>query len=205
MYKIRIVIVDDHKMFLEGIIAVLSNQEEFEILKHFENPKEALRFLKKNEVDLLITDISMPEINGLELVKLVKKDSPEIKILAISMFEQIQSFDGINGYLLKESGTGELKKAIRSIVIEGKDYFYSNYDKNNKNNKKNLDFKKNILTRREKEIISLIAKQYSVDEIADELFLSRHTVETHKKNIFQKLQVNNAAGLIKKAIYLGYL
>lgn len=202
MCRIKIVIVDDHRMFLDGIIAVLSSQKEFEILQSFENSKEALQFFKKNDVDLLITDISMPEINGLELIKHAKKYSPDMKILAISMFEQIQSFDGINGYLLKESGIDELKKAIRSIVVNGEDYFYSDYDNNNK---ENLDFKKNILTRREKEIIKLIAKQYSVDEIAEALFLSRHTVETHKKNIFQKLQVNNAAGLIKKAIYLGYL
>ncbi|WP_243471355.1 response regulator transcription factor [Winogradskyella sp. MH6] len=203
MHKIRLVIVDDHKMFLDGIKTILSKENEFEIVATFNNPKDAIPFLKTNhEIDLLITDISMPEINGLEFIKIITEEASSLKILVISMFEQIQAFKGINGYLLKESGFEELKKAIKTIVINGKDYFYSNHENDKK---ENLEFKKSILTRREKEIIVLIAKQNSVDEIAEELFLSRHTVETHKKNIFQKLQVNNAAGLIKKAVYLGYI
>ena len=117
------------------------------------------------------------------------------------MFQQIQSFRGIDGYLLKETSYSELIKAIKEIVLYDKKYFYDAYSKGSET----LEFKKTILTTREKEIVNLIANQYSVDEIAEQLFLSRYTVETHKKNIFQKLQVKNAAGLIKKAIYLGYI
>lgn len=202
MDKIRLVIVDDHKMFLEGIISVLSNDKEIEVVSYFDNAKDAISFLNNNEIDLLITDISMPEINGLEFVKMIKNQIPSLKILVVSMFKQIQSFENINGYLLKETGFDELKNAIRTIVLENENYFYSDYV-NIKND--SLDFKKNILSKREKEIVALIAEQNSVDEIAEKLFLSRHTVETHKKNIFFKLQVNNAAGLIKKAVYLGYI
>lgn len=203
MHKIRLVIVDDHKMFLEGIKTVLSNDDSFEIVAVYNNPKNVLQFFKTGvTVDLLITDISMPDINGLELIKSVKAIMPDIKILVMSMFEQIQSFEGINGYLLKESGTEELKNAIKTIIVEEKEYFYSDFIKKKE---ASLTFNKSILTKREKEIVVLIANQFSVDEIAEKLFLSRHTIETHKKNIFQKLQVNNAAGLIKKAVYLGYI
>ena len=202
MHKIRLVIVDDHKMFLDGILSVLSEESDFEIIGSFNKPKDAIPFLKNNEIDLLITDISMPDINGIEFIKIIKHEIPTIKILAVSMFKQLQSFNGINGYLLKETGFEELIKAIKSIVVDNIDYFYSDFIEQKE---PKLDFKKSILTKREKEVIGLIAKQLSVDEIAEILFLSKHTVETHKKNIFLKLQVNNAAGLIKKAVYLGYI
>lgn len=201
MAKIELVIVDDHKMFLDGISNVLSKQEDMEILKVIDNATDALTFLKKNTPDLLITDISMPEMNGLEFVKIVKQQHPNLKILVVSMFQQIQSFQGIDGYLLKETGFDELIKAIHQIIVDGKPYFYNDYKASNDE----LEFNKKIITRREKEIIQLIAKELTTDQIADTLCISKHTVETHKKNIFLKLQVNSAVGLIKKAIYFGYV
>lgn len=201
MLAIKLLIVDDHHMFLEGVNNALSQNKDFEVVDACTNGKDALKILKSKEVELLITDMSMPEINGIELVKQAKAIQPSLKILIVSMFKQLQSFDNIDGYLLKETSYDELIKAIKQIVLENKRYFYSSYTKRDEK----LEFKKNILTTREKEIVCLIAKQFSVDDIAEKLFLSRHTVETHKKNIFQKLQVKNAAGLVKKAIYLGYI
>ncbi|MGH1385437.1 response regulator transcription factor [Kordia sp.] len=201
MTKIKLVIVDDHKMFLDGISNVLSKQDDMEILKVLDNASDALTFLKSNTPDLLITDISMPEMNGLEFVKIIKKQYPNLKILVVSMFQQIQSFKGIDGYLLKETGFDELIKAIHHIIIKNESYFYDDYKSSNKE----LEFNKKIITRREKEIIQLIAQELTTDQIADTLFISKHTVETHKKNIFLKLQVNSAVGLIKKAIYFGYV
>ncbi|GAA3639538.1 response regulator transcription factor [Flavivirga jejuensis] len=199
--KINLIIVDDHCMFLEGMSAALSKQENLNVWGVFDSAKEALKVLDNNVPDLLITDISMPEINGLEFVKMVNKKFPDLKILVMSMFRQIQSLDGINGYLLKETNFDELLCAIDSIVIRNENYFYKGYQKNNDV----LDFNKKILSSREKDIVNLIAKELTTDEIAETLFLSKHTIETHKKNIFLKLQVNNAAGLVKKAMYLGYL
>lgn len=201
MKKINLVLVDDHKMFLDGITTVLSQQEDMEILLVANTAKEALLHFKIETPDILITDIAMPEMNGLEFVKIVNQTYPNIKILVVSMFHQILSFEGIDGYLLKETGQDELLKAIRQIVLEDKKYFYNHNEKKNAE----LDFKKNILTTREKEIIILIANELTTDEIANQLFLSKHTIETHKKNIFLKLQVNNIAGLVKKGMYLGYL
>lgn len=201
MRKIELILVDDHKMFLEGMTAVLSKEDSFKVVRVLDNAKDALQALKETIPDLLITDISMPEMNGLEFIKALKKTYPRLKILVVSMFEQIQAFDQIDGYLLKETSYEELVKAIKGIVLNNETHFY----KAHKKTKTTLEFNKNIITSREKEIIKLIAKELTTNEIADKLFLSKRTVETHKKNIFFKLQVTNAAGLIKKAIYLGYV
>lgn len=201
MHKIRVIVVDDHEMFLEGISNTISNQENMELIGSFNNATNALEFLKKNVPDLLITDISMPEINGLEFIKRAKSQVPDLKILVVSMFKQIQSFNGIQGYLLKETSYNELITAINNIVLKDEKYFYKDYAKTNDS----LEFNKSILSKREKEIVKLITAELTTDEIAKKLFLSKHTIETHKKNIYLKLQVNNVAGLIKKAIYLGYI
>ena len=196
--KIKIALVDDHQMFLDGMISVLSNQKEFDILFVENNPKIALLKIKTNAPDILISDISMPEMNGLEFIKIVKQDFPKIKILVLSMFERLQSVQDIDGYLLKETSKEELVKTIIDIVQNEKKHFGSEQI-----TKDTFNFKKSILTDREKEIIQLIANEYTTDEIAEKLFTSRSTIESHRKNIFYKLQVKNTAGLIKKAIYLG--
>ncbi len=199
--KINIVLVDDHEMFLEGISNILSKQDDMYVLAVVNNAKEALKTLETNMPDVLITDVSMPEMNGVEFVKKVNEKFPNLKILVISVFKQIQAFGGIHGYLQKDTSYDELILAIKTIVIKGEPYFYKGYKKENKA----LEFNTTILSKREKDIVCLIAKELTTDQIAEHLFLSRYTVETHKKNIYQKLQVNNAAGLVKKAVYLGYI
>jgi DNA-binding NarL/FixJ family response regulator len=195
---IKIVIVDDHQMFLDGMISVLSNNEGFEVLFVENSAKRALVKIKENTPDIVITDISMPEMNGIEFIKILKKEFPEIKILVVSMFENILSFKNIDGFLLKDTDKENLIQVINEIVLHNKKHFAGEL-----NNENSIDFKKSILSQREKEIIRLIAKEYTTDEIADKLILSKHTVEAHRKNIFFKLQVKNIAGLIKIAIHLG--
>jgi hypothetical protein len=196
--KIKIALVDDHQMFLDGMISVLSNQNEFEIVFVENNPQVALLKIRTNIPDILISDISMPEMNGLEFIKLVKKDFPDIKILVLSMFESLQSVQDIDGYLLKETNKEKLINTIKDIVQNDKKHFGTGQIIEN-----TFDFKKSILTDREKEVIQLIADEYTTDQIAEKLNTSKSTIETHRKNIFYKLQVKNIAGLIKKAIYLG--
>lgn len=195
---INIAIVDDHQMFIEGLVAVLSKQENIKILFTENDVKSAINKLKIQTPDLLITDIAMPDINGLEFVKIIKKTYPDVKILVISMFNNLQSYNEMDGYLLKETGLQELFVAIDKIVNKGEKYFVTNEKKNS-----HFEYNKSIVGKREREIIQLIAEEYTTDEIASKLFLSKSTVETHRRNIFTKLQVNNIAGLVKKAIQLG--
>lgn len=196
--KIKIALVDDHQMFLDGMISVLSSNALFEILFVETNPKQALVKIKTNIPDLLISDISMPEMNGLEFIKSVKNKYPDVKILVLSMFENRQSAHNIDGYLLKETSKEVLIETIIDIVQNDKKHFG-----NGEIIKNTFNFKKSILTDREKEIIQFIANEYTSEEIAEKLFTSKNTIDTHRKNIFYKLQVKNIAGLIKKAIYLG--
>ena len=200
MIPIKIAIIDDHQMFLDGMISVLSAQENFEILFTENNAKLALDKIKNEIPDIIITDISMPQMNGIEFIKIVKKDFPTIKILVLSMFRNIYSIENIDGYLLKETDIERLIQVINDIVLLNKKFIGENSIKN-----EDVEFKKTILSQREKEIIQLIAQEFTTEEIADKLYISKHTIETHRKNIFYKLQVKNIAGLIKKAIYLGVI
>lgn len=195
---ITVGLVDDHQMFLDGIVSVLSTQNDFSVLFVENNAQAALDRLKLKQPDIIISDISMPDMNGIEFIKKVKERYPEIKILVLSMFENLQTFANMDGYLLKETDKEELITAINTIVLNNGKYF-----KTTKNEMDTFEFKHSILSPREKEIIQLIANEYTTDEIAEHLFISKGTIETHRKNIFFKLQVKNIAGLIKKAIYLG--
>ncbi len=198
--KINIAIVDDHQMFLYGMISVLTAQENFNILFVEKSPIRALLKLNDTLPDIIITDISMPEMNGIEFIKIIKKSYPKIKIIVLSMFDNLQTINGIDGYLLKETDKTVLINAITSIVLEEEQYFTL---PNNKDD--TFEFKKSILTSREKEIVSLISEEFTTDEIALKLLISKATIDSHRKNIYFKLQVKNVAGLIKKAIYLGVI
>jgi DNA-binding NarL/FixJ family response regulator len=197
---ITIGIVDDHKMFLDGLIAVLSNENGFEIAFAENTAKEAILKLKENQPDIIITDISMPQMNGLEFIKILNKDFPAVKILVVSMFDNMQSIKDINGFLLKETDKKQLIDAITGIVLRDERHFNGISTDHTL-----LDFSKTILSKREKEIIGLIARELTTDEIAFKLNISKNTIETHRKNIFLKLQVKNIAGLIYKAVYLGVI
>jgi DNA-binding NarL/FixJ family response regulator len=197
---IKIVIVDDHQLFLDGIVSVLSNVEKFKILFVETKATEALKKIKNNQPDIVITDISMPEMNGLEFIKILKNEYPKIKILAISMFKNMQSYKDIDGFLLKETDKSELIAAINGIVLQNQKFFNTSNDA-----LEEFDFKKTILSSREKEIIQLIAQEFNTEEIAEKLMLSKHTIEAHRKNIFFKLQVKNTAGLMNKSMHLGII
>ncbi len=201
MKKINILVVDDHELFLHGLSASLETYDFISSVQTFTEVKSAVSFLQKEHVDLIITDISMPEINGIEFIKLIRKTQPSQKILAISMFPPVHNERNFyNGYLLKDSKMDVVIKAVKTIVYDNGTFFYDKLP-----NVSEFTFTKNIVTKREKEIIQLIVQELTVDEIAEHLFLSKYTIETHKKNIFLKLQVKTNAGLVKKAIQLGYV
>lgn len=197
--KTRIGIVDDHQLFLDGLNSLFSEEKNIQVIFAANNVKTALSYLRENPIDLLITDISMPDINGLEFVKIVKEEFPEIKILILSMFVGTISHRQIDGYVQKESPVQELRVAIEQIIGGG--YYFQGGDKKTFN----LEFNRNIVTTREKEIIQLIALGFSTEEMAEKLYLSKGTIETHKKNIYTKLKVNTAPEVIRKSMYLGII
>lgn len=201
MQQIKVILVDDHRLFLNGLKASLKNYDFIHVTNTFTNVTHAMSYLKTEEIDLVITDISMPEINGIEFIKKIKEQNASLKILVISMFKPLHyQTHFYDGYLLKDTSITIVIEAIKSIVFQEKSFFYDDISSVNQ-----FSFSKNIVTKREKEIIGLITEELTVDEIASKLFLSKHTVETHKKNIFFKLQVKTNAGLTKIAIKLGYI
>ena len=202
--KIKIIITDDHQMLVDGIISLLKGEKKFEIIGTANNGNEALALIEKNQPDILLTDINMPEMNGVELTKNVKTKFPQIKIIALSMFGDQHAISemldaGVNGYILKNTGKEELVAAIEKVNDGG--VFYSR-EVSDQMMRTLTDKSKNetpSLTTRETEIVKLIAKEYSNAQIAKELFISERTVETHRKNIFRKTNTTSLVGLIKFA------
>ena len=199
MNVIKVALVDDHQLYLDGLVAVFSNHETIQITATFTSANNALKQLNFTDIDLLITDISMPELNGIELVNAIRKKDEHLKILVASSFEQMISKKHINGYIQKNANKKNFETAIKQIVLDDENYF-PDLDLSSE---KSLNQK--LLTKREKEITLLITQEKTVDEIAELLFLSRLTVETHKKNIFFKLRIKTNEGLVKKAMILGII
>lgn len=206
MYPIKLHIVDDHQMMIDGLRALLGDEPDFKIIDESNNGKVALAKIEMRQPDVLLTDISMPEMNGLELTKAVKEKFPAIKIIALSMFgerntisEMLQA--GINGYIVKNTGKQELIQAINKIS-QGGMFFSDEVSAEMMKVISEPQVKEEVisLTPREIEIVKLIAKEYSNLQIAEALFISERTVETHRKNIFRKTNTKSVVGLIKYAI-----
>ncbi len=203
--KILLAIVDDHQIVIDGLKSLLKGFENFEVVIESTLPQEILGKLENNKVDILLTDIMMPLMNGAELAKAVRKQYPAIKILALSMSGQgdlvndmIDDAD-ISGYVLKNIGQKELITALEKIAGGGiyfSDEVLKEMTKASERKKTNEQVH---LTAREIQIIRLIEKEYSNKDIAEELFLSERTVETHRKNIFRKTNTSSVIGLIKYA------
>jgi DNA-binding NarL/FixJ family response regulator len=204
----RLLIVDDHQMLLDGIRALLQDVPSFQIVAEAHNGNQALEELKKTQVDIVVTDISMPDMNGIELTQKIKSDYPDIKVLTLSMFSEKQTIRemvdaGVSGYILKNTGKEELVGALTKIASGG---IYFGDEVTNEmmrmmsDNDREQEKKTAVtLTFREKEILKLITKEYSNVQIATELFISERTVETHRKNIFRKTNTKGIVGLIKYA------
>lgn len=209
----NLIIADDHKMFIDGLMSILKDAPEFSVSTTFKNGAQVVKYLDINGVDdlhLLITDLTMPEMDGIELNKIVKEKYPSLKTLVVSMHIDGQMIDkliknNVDGYVPKNAEKNELLEAIRTIV-KGEKYFSSEikraYTDAMFENKKAEEIS---LTEREKEVLKLIAEENTTLEIADKLFLSKHTIESYRKNLISKLQVKNLAGLTKHAIKMGLL
>ncbi|WP_075590505.1 response regulator transcription factor [Labilibacter marinus] len=205
MSKIKILLVDDHMMIRQGLKSFLE-PELFEITAEANNGKEALQILEEKNIDVLVTDIMMPEMDGIELCAQVTADFPQLKTLALTMMNESHHIKkmlnaGAKGYILKDCTQDELRQAITK-VNEGQNYYSSEVTNiimegltPQPTPKKRL-VTEVPLTKREKEILHLICKEYSNQEIAEQLFISARTVETHKRNVLEKTGCKNAAGLV---------
>lgn len=208
MEVIDILIVDDHKMVREGIKSVLENEDNFKITGEASNGTEALIFLGKSKIDIILTDISMPKMDGVALMKEIAEKYPEQKVIALTMMGEGQHIKqmlkaGAKGYLLKNCGSRELTSAIRK-VHQGETYYSHEVTQiimEQLSGKKTGRLSVEIpLTDRELEVLHLILKEYSNQEIADTLFISPRTVDAHKRNLIEKTGSKNIAGLVLYAV-----
>ena len=199
----KVFIVDDHNVVIEGILSLLQNSDENVVVGTAQNATNCLYFLEKNKVDVILMDINLPDMNGIDLCNEVKKTYSEIKILALSTFNQISYINkmmsnGASGYLLKNITKDELQQAIYT-VMEGRTYHSFEVNeiiKIAKNNARSLP----ILTKRETDILKLVAAGLTNPQIGEKLFISTDTVDSHRKNLHSKLGVNNTAMLVRYAI-----
>ena len=203
---IKIFIVDDHYMVIEGIRSLLQNEKGIEWTGHATNADSCLAFLQQHQPDVILMDINLPDKSGIDLCKEVKEKHPSIFIIGLSTFNQ-QSFihrmmdNGASGYVLKNASQEELMEGIET-VMKGKTYLSIEAAQSLR---KNTDGSIPVLTRREKEVLELIAEGMTNNEIAGKLFISSTTVDTHRKNLLAKFDAKNTASLVKMAMQLQLL
>ncbi len=202
--KIKIFIVDDHQIVIDGICSLLVNEQEFHICGTCSDPTKVMTELQQHIPDIVVTDIQMPGLSGVELARNIAKKYPDTRILALSMFGDISSIrqmldSGISGYVLKNTGREELIRALHTLA-KGENYFSPEITRELATAvKSRTQHSAAHLTNREIEIIRLIARDLSNKQIAGELFISERTVETHRKNILRKTGNQTAIGLVKYA------
>ena len=202
---INIIIADDHTIFLEGITALI-NCKYINVVANCKNGQEVLDFLKEQEVDLVISDINMPVMDGITLVKKITKLHPKTKTMMLSMYEERHIINkaikaGANGYMSKNAGKKDILNAIENCMKGEKVTFkrQSTFTQKSIQNT-NKSIKEIFLTNRERQILKLITQEATNTDISLSLNISKRTVEAHKKNIFLKLGAKNTIGLIKIAL-----
>jgi DNA-binding NarL/FixJ family response regulator len=211
---IKLAIVDDHKMFREGVIAILNDDKNINVIWSASNTQETLSHIEKERPDVLLMDITLGDESGITLTKVLLEDHKDLKVLALSMHQEdtyiVKILElGAKGYLLKDAGGEEMLNAINTVHQGGT--YYSNHVSqvliNHITKGTSPKDKSQVipLTKREQEILTKIAQEYSNPEIAKELFISIRTVDTHRRNLLDKLQVKNTAGLVKYAIKFGLI
>jgi DNA-binding NarL/FixJ family response regulator len=213
--KIKVHIADDHKILIEGIIALINTDDDIEVDGYSLTGQDFLNWASDNEIDVLILDISMPVIDGIEVLKILKRKKISHKTILLSSYDDVQivkkvlSLDAL-GYLSKSSASMHILKAIKAVA-KYEQYFsndiqrdllqlYSNHKSINGIKNKLGGESAESLTERERDVLKLIAKEYNTQEIAELLHISKHTVESHRKSIIRKLNVKNSIGIAMYAV-----
>ncbi len=209
MIPARIILCDDHAIFRKGLRATLETEASIDIVAEAENGLECLDFVSVYQPDVVFLDINMPEMDGIECLKHIREKHPQTKVIALTQYDekrfvkQMLKF-GANGYVLKSTSRKEMLTAIHR-VMSGKTYLAEEAESQmlglEVENEPNKLFPQ--LSEREKQIIKLLCNEFSTKQIAEEIHLSTHTVESHRSNIFKKLGVSNIAGLVRWAVNNG--
>jgi len=211
--QINILLVDDHQLVIDGIKSMLANEKQYVVAAEANDGQHAVDIINNNpnQFQLVITDISMPAMSGVDLCKLIKQQYTEIKVLILSMYNNVTVVKEAvaaeaDGYILKNTGKEEFLKAIHRIS-NGGTYFTQDilpilYNQFSKERKQAIETA--ILSQREKEILSLIVKEKTSDEIGQLLFISKKTVDNHRANILEKTNCKSTIGLVKYAIKNGF-
>lgn len=214
---IQVLIIDDHQLIIDGLKSVLFGEDDVAFAGGANNLEEALDFLKNHNIDLILADINLPGSSGIEATKLIRDLYPDIKILALTMHEDISIIAqmveaGASGYILKRTNMNEVLDAIRAVAAGGKylgqdvqSIMMENLSAKNYMTATEPDSSFESLTNREKEVLGLIAREMTNEEIGEKLFISERTVETHRRNIFTKTKAKSIVGLIKYAMAHGLI
>ena len=214
MDKIRVMIADDHKIIRDGIKSILEKEKDIEVVEEAAKGSEVIEKVSKVAIDVIVLDIDMGKPNGIEIAEIISKEYPDVKILILSMMGLhdfiIQALEkGAIGFILKNAGKDEMLTAIRSVA-KGDSYFskdvsavlIEHLNKPRAARKRIADIP---ISARELEVLKLITQENSNPEIAEKLFISIRTVDTHRRNLLEKLGVKNTAGLVKYAIQKGLI
>lgn len=201
----KLFIVDDHYMVIEGIQSLLKDEQGIDWMGHATNAASCLAFLQKQLPDVILMDINLPDVSGIELCKAVKEKYPSVFVIGLSTFNQYSLIEkminnGASGYVLKNATREELMEAIHA-VLKNKTYFSREAAQTMRKD----ESIKIVLTRREKEVLELIADGMTNNEIAQQLFVSVTTVDTHRKNLLAKFEARNIASLIKMAVTMKFI
>lgn len=208
MTPINVWLADDHVLFTDGLKKLLLDYPNLVLEKDFSNGDDLINALRFNQPELIFCDLSMPGLNGLELIKVIRKQYPQLKLVIVSMHETPDVVlpivkEGIAGYMLKNTNKGELFDCV-SVILNNEQYFSKSILQmllNRMYKKSDSDFK---ITKREKEIIVLLEQGYSSKEMAEKLFVSAFTINTHRKNLLAKTGCKNALHLVQKAKEMGW-
>jgi DNA-binding NarL/FixJ family response regulator len=208
MKQIKIAIIDDHDLFREGIKLVLGQIETFEVVFDSSNGLSFMEFLKNSSPDVILMDVNMPVIDGIETTKKAIELHPNLNVIALTMFSDTTHYTrminaGVKGFILKKSNKFELEQAIKT-VYSGGNYFSQEILQKMAFKSVNFSSDSEKFTIRELEVINLICKGFTSQEISEKLFISVKTVEVHRTNIFRKSEVRNIGELIVWAIKNNY-
>ena len=212
MPKYRVILADDHEMLRQGLKSLLDQDPQFTVVAQAKDGEELLEKLKKNECDVIVVDLSMPNMDGIQALKVIKDKYAKIKVLVLTMQKDHEHFkhamaSGASGYLLKDEAFDQLSMAIK-MIMRGKEFVSSSIakllaDRYVRSLDDNESPSLEIITKRELQVLKLIAQGFANKKIASKLNLSIRTIEAHRLNLSNKLSIKNTAGLVKFAMSKG--